>query len=220
MHALLEHNNNNSDSVQSPEEDLHAQANKYISEAHVLVFQTLPQIMAKIIEHKIWQEKNHANFGEYALNASSNGLSITNNHKLLLLKCAMDIDDRHAIEWGDLLNEVDNSVRNYAKDNKISVKDLRNNLNKLDDKDAPHKEAITYLPSRSKSSDSQLLKLRKENQEAYNDVVTGKITLKEAFPPRQRKSIDPIELAKSKFNNLSETDREVFLKWIEQQKRD
>ncbi len=79
-------------------------------------------------------------------------------------------------------------------------------------------EAITYLPSRSKSKDGQLLKLRKKDQETYNKVVNGEMKLKDALPP-PRKEIEPIESAKDKFNNLFNTDREAFLAWIEPQQK-
>ncbi len=121
-------NKNNADTLRLSDEDLHTQANKYIWEAHYLVFQALPGIIEQIIEHKIWKEKNYKNFGEYALKQSSSGLSISNNHKLWLLKCAMDINGRHGVEWGDVLNEVDNAVRVYAKENKVQIKDLKSSL--------------------------------------------------------------------------------------------
>lgn len=218
MQNLVETNNmNNLDTMKHTEEELHNQANKCIGEAHYLVFQVLPAIIEQIIEHKVWEEKNYNNFGEYALKQSSSGLSVTNNHRLWLLKCAMDVNGRHAVEWGDILNEVEHSVRVYAKENKIQIKDLNKSLNELDDKHTD--ETITYLPSRSKSNDGQLLKLRKKDQETYNKVVAGEMTLKEALPPRPRKQIEPIESVKDKFNNLSDSDREAFLAWIEQQKK-
>lgn len=220
QHFVETKNKNNAETLRLSDEDLHTQANKYIWEAHYLVFQALPGIIEQIIEHEIWKEKNYKNFGEYALKQSSNGLSITNNHRLWLLKCAMDINGQHAGEWGDVLNEVDSSVRVYAKENKIPIKDLNSSLNGMDDKHMDLDEKITYLPSRSKSNDGQLLKLRKKDQETYNKVVQGQIKLKDTLPPNPKKQAEPIESVKDKFNNLSNTDREAFLSWIAQQKKD
>jgi len=62
--------------------------------------------------------------------------------------------------------------------------------------------------------------LRKKDQETYNKVVKGEMKLKDALPPNPRKQLEPIESAKDKFNNLSNTDREAFFAWIEQQKKD
>ena len=214
-------NSNNTDSVKLSEEDIHTQANQCILEAQYLVFQKLPKIIEQIIEHEVWKEKNYKNFGEYALTQSSSGLSITNNHRLWLLKCAMDIHGQHAVEWGDVLNEVDGSVRTYARKNKIPIKELDKNLFALDSKhtNPDIEETITYLPSRSKSNDGQLLKLRNNDQETYNKVVQGEVALKDALPaPTPRKQLAPIESVKNKFKSLSDADREAFLAWVEEQK--
>ncbi|WP_454786013.1 hypothetical protein [Legionella sp. WA2024007413] len=216
-------NSTTMDSWKSSEEDVHTQANKCILEAQELVFQKLPKIIEQIIDQKVWEEKNYKNFGEYALKHSSSGLSITNNQRLWLLKCAMDIHGKHALEWGDVLNEVDGSVRTYAKKNKIPIKELDKNLFALDSKttNPEVEQTITYLPSRSKSDDGQLLKLRNYDKETYNKVVHGKVALKDVLlSPTPRKQLPPIESVKNKFKSLSEADREAFLAWVEEQKRE
>lgn len=203
------------------EDDLHTQANKCISEAHHLVFQALPKIIKQIIEQEIWREKNHTSFGEYALKQSSCGLNITNNHKLWLLKSAMEVNGRHTPEWGDILHEIDNSVRVYAKENKVQMKKLSRSLYEFDNREEPElNETITYLPSRSNSPDGQLLKLRNQDQDAYTKVVKGEMTLKDALPAKPKKQLDPIESAKNKFNSLSDVEREAFLVWVEEQMKD
>jgi formiminotetrahydrofolate cyclodeaminase len=95
---------------------------------------------------------------------------------------------------------------------------LQRSLDRTESDQTSSEEAITYLPSRSKSNDGQLLKLRQKDQEAYTKVVQGEMTLKDAFPKTPRKQVDPIESVKNKFNTLSNTDREAFIAWIEQQK--
>ncbi|MFA6302679.1 MAG: hypothetical protein WC627_06055 [Legionella sp.] len=202
--------------------DLHSQANKSFGEAHYLVFQVLPALMEQIIEQQLWKEKDYNNFGEYALEKSSDGLSICNNDRLLLLKCALEINGRHALEWGDVLNEVESSVRVYAKEKNIPIKEFSKSLHETEATHPDHNgdKAITYLPSRSKSNDGQLLRLRKKDEQVYEKVVQGEIKLKDAFPPRPKKRLEPIESAKDKFINLSKPDQLAFLAWIEQQKRD
>ena len=200
-------------------DDLHLQANKYIRESQQLVFQVLPTIISQIIESKAWTKNNtnYKNFGEYVLNQSPDGLGVANNNMLWLLRSAMDIEGQHAAEWGDVLNEVDGAVRVYAKENNIAIKDLSSRLNITETKQAELPDnSITYLPSRSKSNDGQLLKLRNQDEEIYKDVVTGKIKLKEALPYKAKKQFIPLDFVKNKFQNLSIEDRSAFLAWIEQ----
>ena len=203
-------------------EKLHQQAQKYTEDSHHLVFTMLPSLINKIIEENIWNKGDcrFKNFGEYVLTPSPYGLGITNNKMLWLLKLSMDAGGRHTKHWGDVLNEVDGQVRSYARENKISVKDLSNNLNEVEamatNPNIDNK--ITYLPSRSKSNDGHLLKLRYQDEETYNKVIAGEVRLKEALPTKPKKQIIPIELVKNKFNSLSEADRRAFLQWIEEQK--
>lgn len=215
---ITEHTNNPTPA--HLEGDLHTQANKCLGEAHYLVFQVLPAIMEQLIEQKIWKDKNHDNFGEYAITQSSEGLGISNNDRLLLLKCALQINGRHALEWGDVLMQVDNSVRTYAKTNHIPLRDFSNSLNEADTTrpELNRTDTLTYLPSRSKSMDGQFLKLKKKDEEIYDKVVQGELTFKEAFPPKPRKRLEPIESAKDKFINLSRNDQIAFLAWIDEQK--
>lgn len=209
------------------DDELHAQASQYICESNQLIFQNLPTVLSQIIEQEIWtkRDKDYKNFGEYALSKSPDGLGIANNEMLWLLKSAMNVNTKHTAHWGDVLGEVDTNVRTYAKEkkvaiNKISIKDLNGDLaeNENTDPEYSQENMITYLPSRSKSVDGQLLKLKNTDPEAYDNVVQGKIKLKEAWPQIPRKKIQPIESVKNKFASLSKSDREAFLAWIEQEK--
>lgn len=205
-------------------DELHAQAKYYIGESNQLIFQHLPAIMSQIIEHEVWRKRTNSykNFGEYALNQSADGLGITNNEMLWLLKSAMDTKTQHAAHWGDVLGEVDTTVRSYAKENKIPIRELNASLadQSMGNPELCQENIITYLPSRSKSVDGQLLKLKNKDPQAYEEVVQGKKDLKEACPQVPRKKMQPIESVKSKFVSLSKSEREEFLAWIEQQKED
>lgn len=212
-------NTNLMDKKMSLPNDLHSQVNQYFMEAYNLVFQVLPDLIKQAIDDKIWLDRQFPNFGAYVLDASSSGLNICNNNKLKLLKHTMDIYGQHAGEWSDVLTVVDGSARQFAKKNKIQVRSLHRSLDNEDiNPEVNYKDAITYLPSRAKSNDAQLLKLRNTDQEAYHKVTHGQISLKDAFPKSSRKYIEPIESVKNKFNSLSSSDRDAFIAWIEQQK--
>lgn len=204
------------------DDELHARARQYITEANQLIFQDLPEIISQIIERDVWKKRNssYKNFGEYALNQSSDGLGITNNDMLWLLRSAMNIKKQHAAHWGDVLGEVDTSVRMYAREKKIPIKELHGDLSESEDINSElfQENVITYLPSRSRSSDGQLLKLKMKDPQAYEHVVQGKMNLKEAWPQTPRKKLQPIESVKNKFSSLSKSDREAFLAWLEQEK--
>ncbi|MDR3501179.1 MAG: hypothetical protein P4L79_01175 [Legionella sp.] len=211
----------NEDTSILSDEELHTQANQYIGEFNQLISQSLPSVISQIIEREVWTKrtKPYENFGEYALDKSSDGLGITNNEMLWLLRSAMDVNT-HVAHWGDVLTRVDNSVRTYAKENKISIKDLKNDLREHDNTnpDLYQENSITYLPSHSRSVDGQLLKLMKKDPDAYEDVIQGKININETYTKAPRKQYQPIETIKNKFSNLSQSDREAFLEWLEQEK--
>ncbi|RUR08778.1 hypothetical protein [Legionella sp. km772] len=197
-------------------EELHLQANKYFKESHELLFQKLPALISQIIANKSW-DTAYNNFGEYVLDQSEKGLGINNNNLLWLLRSTMDTEGQHAAEWGDVLREVDGSVRAYAKEKNIAVKDLSSRLTISENSNTNAQDnSITYLPSRSKSNDGQLLKLRNQDEQTYNEVVSGKISLKEALPYKEKKPYIPLEFVKTKFQRLSHEDREAFLAWIEE----
>ncbi|WP_392537967.1 hypothetical protein [Legionella sp. 227] len=204
------------------DEALHAQANQYIDEFKQLIFQCLPSVISQIIEREVWKKRNnpYKNFGEYALEKSSDGLGITNNEMLWLLRAAMDVNRQHVAHWGDVLSMVDNNVRVYAKENKISIKDLNHDLREQDSTNPslPQENNITYLPSHSRSIDGQLMKLKKKDPIAYENVMQGKMKINEAWIKVPRKQQQPIETIKNKFFNLSQSDREAFLEWLEQEK--
>lgn len=212
----------NEEMKQLSDEELHAQANQYISEFNQLTARSLPAVISQIIEREVWKKRNspYEHFGEYALDKSPDGLGISNNEMLWLLRSAMDINKQHVAHWGDVISMVDNGVRVYAKENKISIRDLNNDL-KEPDSNHPNlspENNITYVPSHSRSVDGQLLKLKKKDPIAYENVIQGKIRINEAWTKAPRKQQQPIETVKNKFSSLSKSDREAFLEWLEQEK--
>jgi hypothetical protein len=217
-----EYNKTNDCTPVPTDEELHAQAIKYIQDSNQLIFQDLPKVISQIIKQGVWRTRNNAykNFGEYALNQSPEGLGITNNDMLWLLKSVMNKKMEYAAQWAEVLWEVDTSVRTYAKEKKIRINDLSGNLadGNNPNLDLAQENVITYLPSRSSSNDGQLLKLKKKDPQAYDNVIQGKMGLKEAWPQISRIKLQPIESVKNKFSSLSKSDREAFLAWIEQEK--
>jgi len=205
-----------------PYEDLHQQAIEYISESNDLIFQKLPKIVSQLIQQEVWKNRGHAykNFGEYALSPAPQGLGISNNDMLWLLKSAMNKTAVNGAHWAEVLWEVDSSVRTYAKQKNIPISHLNSNLEVagLMSQESDQEQIITYVPSRSNSNDGRLLKLRKKDPEAYDSVIEGKVMLKDAWPQTPRKKLHPVESAKNKFASLSKSDREAFLAWIEEEK--
>lgn len=211
----------NADRPEFTNDELHAYARQYINESNQLIFHKLPDVLAQIIERDVWLKRPQAykNFGEYALNQSDDGLAIANNDMLWLLKSAIKTKSQYAAQWGDVLVEVETNVRTYAKEKNIPIKELKGNLaeQELNHPELVEENVITYLPSRSNSSDGQLLKLKKNDPKAYTEVVQGKINLKQALPQTPRKKVLPIESVKNKFTSLSQADRDAFLAWIHQE---
>lgn len=204
------------------DDELHLQAKHYIDQSNQLIFQHLPAVLSQIIEEEAWKkgDNSYKNFGEYALSQSSDGLGIANNDMLWLLRSAMTVNNQHAAHWGDVLGEVDTNVRTYAKEKKIPIRELPGDFTIYEpmNPEFSQEEMITYLPSRSRSMDGQLLKLKKKDPQAYDEVVQGKVKLKEAWSQTPRKKLQPIESVKNKFVSLSKADREAFLIWIEEEK--
>ncbi len=119
-----------------------------------------------------------------------------------------------------MLDEVDASVRSYAKEKKIPIRELNRTLTDYDSHalSSAEEQVITYLPSRSNSDDGRLLKLKKKDPVAYDHVLHNKLALKEALPPPVvRKKIPAIDALKNKFSSLSKEEREAFLAWVEQE---
>lgn len=195
-------------------QELHAFTVEQINEANQLLFKAIPHAIDQIISNELWTQRNidFKNFAEYALHSAPEGLGIANNKMLWLLKSTM----KHTTQWAEIVEEVEVNVRDYAKDHKIPIRELQGSLGEYEGN--VEEGFITYLPSRSNSDDSRLLKLKNKDPQAYEDVLHNKVKLKEALHQLPKKRLEPIEAVKNKFTRLSKDEREAFLSWLEQEK--
>lgn len=204
------------------EEELHTKAIQFIEQLNKVIFHDLPDVISRLINQEVWKVRPSAysNFGEYALHQAPHGLGITNNEMLSLLKSAMNKTTQHVPHWATVLDEVENNVRTYAKEKKIPINNFSNDLTHFVavSPEFSQEEVITYIPSRSKSQDGQLLKLKKKDPHAYDEVIKGRLNLNEAWKKTPRKKLLAIESLKSRFATLSKSERVEFLAWIEEEK--
>src|SRR5262249_3851207 len=101
------------DTARLTDDDLHRAARRGIHDGNHVVFRILPATIAQIIEHKVWRSRSRKfkDFGEYALDQTSDGLGIENNQQLWLLRCGMDVYGAHVKEWAEVLAKVDEVVK-------------------------------------------------------------------------------------------------------------
>lgn len=149
------------------------------SNGNHIVFESLPTVVAQIIEHKTWKSYGKSNFADYVLDATSNGLGVNSNQRLWILRCSLDVHGKHIKEWADVLDRVEKMVRVQAREsgdkirsfNGQSLETLSKNV-----RDVAHK--ITYLPSRSGAGvDRHVLNLRKNKPEIFKRVVKGELSI-------------------------------------------
>jgi hypothetical protein len=172
------------DTLRLGDDDLHRAAIKTMHAGHHEIFRTLPGILGRIIEHKIWKTrtKSFSSFGEYALDHTSEGLGIINNQLLWMLKCGLDVHGAHIKEWASVLEHVEKAVKIYAKSENRKIRDFNgNSLETLGkaclDQDTAR---ITYLPSRNKNEDGNILRLKHSSPDNYRLVVSGQMTVRDA----------------------------------------
>jgi hypothetical protein len=174
-------NANGAETVRPDDDELHRGARKALHQGGHAVFGMLPVIVDQVIRHKVWktQTREFKNFGEYALSQTSAGLSIENNQQLWMLRCALDVTGKHVKEWAEVLEEVERAVKVWAKEEGKTVRGFNgNSLETLGKACADlHTKKITYLPSRSRNVDGDLIRLRRNDPETYRKVISGKMTL-------------------------------------------
>lgn len=207
--------------VRLNDSDLHRAACKAIHEGNHIVFESLPSLVRQIIEHKTWRTYNKANFADYALDETSNGLGINTNQRLWILKCSMDWQGEHIKEWADVLGQVEKMVRLEAVTSKEKTGSTSkfdgNSLEKLAKNGTDQSQMkITYLPSRNKNDDGHIVRLRKNKPEVFKKVASGNMTLLEA-----RKStgigVDAhtsLGRTKAYFRRLGAKERREFVAWL------
>jgi hypothetical protein len=174
------------DTVRLSDDDLHRGARKELRRGEHIVFGALPGLIDRLIEHKVWKTrtKKFKNFGEYALDQTSEGLGIENNQLLWLLRCALDVRDKHIKEWAEVLEEVERSVRIWAKEEGKSIRSFDGNgLEKVGraSGDPQTDKKITYLPSGAGNSDATLMRLRKNDPKTYQKVISGEMTVSRPY---------------------------------------
>lgn len=210
--------------VRLSNDELHRRASKAIYESNHIVFESLPGLIAQIIENKIWEGYNHSSFADYALDAGSNGIGINSNQRLWLLRCAMDVHGKHIQEWTEVIAKVDEMVKQTLVQDGKTVRSIDgNSLEALAKKvgDISHGPKITYLPSRSRAGfDRDILRLRKNNPDAFNRVLEGEITARKAMTEARKaagiKNGNESNLvrAKSAINKLTDEEREALIEWL------
>lgn len=214
--------------VRPSDDDLHRAARKGFHEANHSVFGLLPATVGQIIQHKAWKTRGRqfSTFGEYALDQTSDGLGITNNQQLWLLRCSMDVHERHIREWSDVLEEVERAVKAYAVEEGKRVRDFNGNslehLAKENGVDISTR--ITYLPSRQIGTghDGNLIRLRRNKPDIFRRVVRGELSMVEARREARDAGIANMKVdthtvlgrAKQYVEKMTAKERREFIAWM------
>ena len=204
--------------VRPSDDDLHRAACKAMHVGEHEIFRALPSVLDQIIDYKVWKTRSRqfGSFGEYALDPTSEGLAVTNNQLLWMLKCALDTDGKHIREWASVLEKVEECVKVQAKAEGKKISDFNgNSLETLAKKSAERR--IDYLPSRagSETNDQRLSRLRK-HKEVYRRVLSGKTSIRDAIRETgvQRKDSDPIDRIIASLKKAQPADIKRVVKWL------
>ena len=190
--------------VRLSDSDLHRLACKAIWEFNDIVFESMPSLIAQIIENKAWRNYQHKDFASYALDATSNGLGVNTNLRLWLLRCSLDVHGKHINEWAEVLAKVEEMVKlvPIKERGAIGGKNGGFNGNSLEtlakECGSSNTDRITYLPSRSGSNhDGHLVRLRKNKPDVFKRVVSGELSVVEARRAADM-GIKPTDLVRAK----------------------
>lgn len=205
--------------VRLSDDELHRAACQAIWESGRIVFESLPNLVALLIKHKVWKNYGHSNFADYALDDSTNGLGINTNQRLWILRCSMDVHGAHIKEWADVLDKVEKVVRVQAAESGDKIRHYDGNSLETLGKawtEQSTQEKITYLPSRNKNLDGQLILLRKKNRDLYRQVISGKISMTDARSSAGLKTGNESNLARaqSAFRKMTAKERKDFKDWL------
>jgi hypothetical protein len=213
-------------SVRLSDDELHRAACECLHKADFHLFSMLPSVLAQIIEYKAWKSRvGFRNFGEYALSHTSEGLRITNNQRLWLLRCSLDVHGKHVKEWAEVLAEVEKAVKISVREEGWKVRDLSgNSLENLGKACAdPRTQKITYLPSRNRDIDGHLIRLRRNAPNVYRRVISGQITVREGVREAgmQRKDSDinrdPVDRAIMYIQRMKRADIRRLVEWLREE---
>jgi hypothetical protein len=201
------------ETVRLADDDLHRAARRGIHDGNHVVFRILPATITQILKHKVWRNRSRKfkDFGEYALDQTSDGLGIENNQQLWLLRCAMDVHGAHIKEWADVLAKVENMVRVQVVKDRNSLEELA----KHGDDIIPG-DRITYLPSRQKALDGHLIRLRNSKPDVFRKVISGGLTVLDARKAAGLKTGNESNLARARsaFRRMKPKERSAFLAWL------
>lgn len=205
-------------------DELKRRVAKAIYEGDIVLFDSLPKLVADVIEHKAWESFDHDNFADFALDHTSHGLGVNTNQRLWILRCAMDVHGRHIREWADVLAKVEEMVKLTIKQEGGTVRALDGNsledLAKTVDNVVHGDQKITYLPSRQKATDGALLRLRKNHPDRFQQVIRGETTARKAMTEARKaagiKNGNESNLvrAKSAISKLTDEEREALIEWL------
>lgn len=212
------------DTVRLSNAELHREVSVAVRKGNQIVFESLPKLIAQVIDHKVWFDYGHKDFASYALDATSNGLGVNTNQRLWILRCGMDVHGEHIKEWADVTELVEGMVRLQAKTDGLKVRDFHGNSLELLAKKSPLagiNERITYLPSQSGGGglDSDLFRLRRRDAGLYKSVLTRKVGLQEALEGArmQRRVPSTAERAQSLVRNMTAKERREFIDWMKEE---
>lgn len=204
--------------------ELHSLTTRTVREAHGDVFGSLPSLIRQIIKRKVWLSMGHKSFADYALCESSSGLRINNNQRLWVLRSAMDVHGAHMAEWGEVLIEVEERVRAWAKANGKAVGSRSEfNGNSLEDlaKNGSTSAPMTYLPSRQRgapghATDGNLVRLHRRDPAVFRRVVTGKLSLIEGRKAAGLRvdNASHLQKAKSAIRHMDAEQRSELVAWM------
>jgi hypothetical protein len=219
-------NNSGAKTVRPSDDDLHRAACKAIHGGEQAIFGMLPSVLAQIIKHKVWKtrQKPFKDFGEYALDQTSDGLGISNNQRLWMLRCALDVHGDHVGEWAATIQRVEKMVHVQIKAEGGKIRSVNGNSLEALAKTCCHGNTdtkITYLPSRAqRSDDGHLIRLQRIDAALYKRVVAGKVLLREAVKTAGLRRADsdanrdPVERASMYIRRMQKADVKRLVEWM------
>jgi hypothetical protein len=193
-------------------EELNNRASYLITNIHQYTFSNLPSILDRIITENVWAKlaTPFKNFGEYVLNQGVDGLCIDSNEKLWLLRCALDFEGKHIVEWKDVLVSVEEVTKLIPVEQRarISLEKLANT--------PEYQNKITYHPTQVSGKDNNILELNKKKKLYLSKIAKGTITKSEALAKigiTNKKKI-AYNQTMSGFKRLAKQQKAEFINWL------
>ncbi|WP_428086903.1 hypothetical protein [Candidatus Thioglobus sp.] len=203
-------------SILNTPEELNNRASYLITNLHQYTFSNLPSVLDRIITEKTWAKlpTKFNNFGEYTLNQGVDGLGIDSNEKLWLLRCALDFESKHIVEWKDILVNVEQMTKFIPVDKRKNI-----SLEKLSTTPG-YQNKITYHPSQVSGKDKAILELNKKKKLYLSKIAKGAITKAEALEKigiTNKKKIAYNQTISS-FKRLTKQQKTEFINWLKTEK--